>query len=192
MKKIFSVIALFSSLLFSNPGHDSPPDDIRPHGSQYDLPELTRNNYLMGYLNENRSSYRVSYYDINIDFNIEQKSIKGFVIIKAESINDLNKLQIDLAENLNITRISHKNQELSFSRELDAVLIDFPFIINKGSIFEIKIDYDGVPQKADNPPWAGGFTWSKDKDGRDWIAVSCEGEGARIWWPNKDLSLIHI
>ena len=186
MKKIFSVIALFSSLLFSNPGHDSPPDDIRPHGSQYDLPELTRNNYLMGYLNENRSSYRVSYYDINIDFNIEQKSIKGFVIIKAESINDLNKLQIDLAENLNITRISHKNQELSFSRELDAVLIDFPFIINKGSIFEIKIDYDGVPQKADNPPWAGGFTWSKDKDGRDWIAVSCEGEGARIWWPNKD------
>ena len=186
MKKIFSVIALFSSLLFSNQGHDSPPDDIRPHGSQYDLPELTRNNYLMGYLNENRSSYRVSYYDINIDFNIEQKSIKGFVIIKAESINDLNKLQIDLAENLNITRISHKNQELSFSRELDAVLIDFPFVISKGSIFEIKIDYDGVPQRADNPPWAGGFTWSKDKDGRDWIAVSCEGEGARIWWPNKD------
>ena len=186
MKKIFSAIALFSALLFSNQGHDSPLDDIRPHGSQYDLPELTRNNYLMGYLNENRSSYRVSYYDINIDFNIEQKSIKGFVIIKAESINDLNKLQIDLAENLNITRISHKNQELSFSRELDAVLIDFPFIINKGNIFEIKIDYDGVPQRADNPPWAGGFTWSKDKDGRDWIAVSCEGEGARIWWPNKD------
>ena len=28
--------------------------------------------------------------------------------------------------------------------------------------------------------------WSKDKDGRDWIAVSCEGEGARIWWPKKD------
>ena len=43
-----------------------------------------------------------------------------------------------------------------------------------------------MPQGADNPPWAGGFTWSKDKDGRDWIAVSCEGEGARIWWPNKD------
>ena len=123
-------------MLFSNPGHDSPPDDIRPHGSQYDLPELTRNNYLMGYLNENRSSYRVSYYDINIDFNIEQKSIKGFVIIKAESINDLNKLQIDLAENLNITRISHKNQELSFSRELDAVLIKVVFLKLKLTMVE--------------------------------------------------------
>ena len=53
-------------------------------------------------------------------------------------------------------------------------------------MFEFTVFYQGVPQSADNPPWAGGFTWSKDKEGRDWIAVSCEGEGARIWWPNKD------
>ena len=53
-------------------------------------------------------------------------------------------------------------------------------------MFEFTVFYQGSPQRADNPPWAGGFTWSKDKDGRDWIAVSCEGEGARIWWPNKD------
>ena len=51
----------------------------RPHGDQYNLPELTKNNFLMGNLNENRSSYRVSYYDINIDFDIKNKSINGFV-----------------------------------------------------------------------------------------------------------------
>ena len=50
----------------------------RPHGNQYDLPELTRNNFLMGNLNENRSSYRVSFYDINIDFDINKKSLDGF------------------------------------------------------------------------------------------------------------------
>ena len=61
----------------------------RPHGNQYDLPELTRNNYLMGFLNENRSSYRVSFYDINIDFDIENKSIKGYVTIKVESLKTL-------------------------------------------------------------------------------------------------------
>ncbi len=158
----------------------------RPHGSQYNLPELTENNYLMGYLNENRSSYRVSFYDINIDFDIEEKSINGFVTIKAESLNDLDKIQVDLAENLNIYKILYNNQELSFSRKLDAVLISFPSIINKGNLFEFTVYYGGIPQRADNPPWAGGFTWSKDKDDRDWIAVSCEGEGARIWWPNKD------
>ena len=158
----------------------------RPHGNQYQLPELTPNNFLIGNLNENRSSYRVSYYDINIDFDMMKKSLNGFVKVKAESKKDINQLQIDLAENLNIQKITHKNQELSFSREFDAVLIDFKSTIKKNSMFEFTVFYQGIPQSADNPPWAGGFTWSKDKEGRDWVAVSCEGEGARIWWPNKD------
>jgi len=177
MKKIIYSLFLFTFLLCQ---------ENRPHGSQYDLPNLTENNFLMGYLNENRSSYRVSFYDINIDFNIEKKSINGFVTIKAESLNDLEKLQIDLAENLNIKKIVYQNKELSYSRQFDAVLINFPNLISKGNLFEFTVYYEGTPQRADNPPWAGGFTWSKDKDGRDWIAVSCEGEGARIWWPNKD------
>ena len=87
----------------------------RPHGNQYNLPELTPNNHLIGNLNENRSSYRVSFYDINIDFDIKKKSLDGFVTIKAKSIKDLNKLQIDLAENLNIKKITYKNQKLSFN-----------------------------------------------------------------------------
>tara|TARA_B100000902_G_scaffold174635_1_gene168428 strand:- start:2656 stop:4350 length:1695 start_codon:yes stop_codon:yes gene_type:complete len=160
--------------------------ESRPHGNQYELPELTPNNYLIGNLNDNRSSYRVSFYDINIDFDIEKKSIDGYVTIKAESIRDLNLLQVDLAENLSIKKVIHEGNELSFSREYDAVLIDFISTIEKDNMFEFTVFYQGIPQSADNPPWAGGFTWSKDKDGRDWIAVSCEGEGARIWWPNKD------
>ena len=111
----------------------------RPHGNQYNLPELTTNNYLIGNLNENRSSYRVSFYDINIDFNIDEKSLSGFVTIKAESMRDLNILQIDLAENLNIEKITHKNKELLFSREFDAVLVNFPTTINKNSIFEFTV-----------------------------------------------------
>ena len=107
----------------------------RPHENQYKLPELTPNNLLMGDLNANRSSYRVSFYDINIDFDIKNKSINGFVEIKAESIKDLNKLQVDLSENLSIKKITHKNQELSFSRELDAVLIDFSSTIKKNTMF---------------------------------------------------------
>ena len=36
------------------------------------------------------------------------------------------------------------------------------------------------------PPWEGGFTWAKTKDGAPWIATSCQGEGADLWWPCKD------
>lgn len=185
MRKIFKYFTkiFFVLILASCNGSKS---DYRPHGSQSKLPEITKNNYLIGYLNENRSSYHISFYDINIEFNIDEKSINGFVTIKAKSLKDINKIQIDLAENLEIKKITQNDRELNFSRELDAITINFPDTIINNSLFEFSIFYYGFPQSADNPPWAGGFTWTKDKENRDWVAVSCEGEGARIWWPNKD------
>ena len=182
MKKKYSILILYAFLIACNGG----AANARPHGSQTDTPELTRNNYLMGFLNEYRSSYDVTYYDINIDFDIEKKSIDGFVTIKAKSLADIDTLQVDLAKNLSIIKIIHKNNSIQYSREEDAVMIMFDETVEKDKLFDFTVHYSGKPQGADNPPWSGGFTWSKDKNDRDWIAVSCEGEGARIWWPNKD------
>ncbi len=182
MKKKYSILIICVFLIACNGGSIN----ARPHGSQTDTPELTRNNYLMGFLNEYRSSYDITYYDINIDFDIEKKSIDGFVTIKAKSLVDIDTLQVDLAKNLSITKIIHENSSVEYSREEDAVMVMFSETINKDKLFDFTVHYNGKPQGADNPPWAGGFTWSKDKNDRDWVAVSCEGEGARIWWPNKD------
>ena len=182
MKKKYSILIICVFLIACNGGSIN----ARPHGSQTDTPELTRNNYLMGFLNEYRSSYDITYYDINIDFDIEKKSIDGFVTIKAKSLVDIDTLQVDLAKNLSITKIIHENSSVEYSREEDAVMVMFSETINKDKLFDFTVHYNGKPQDADNPPWAGGFTWSKDKNDRDWVAVSCEGEGARIWWPNKD------
>jgi len=35
-------------------------------------------------------------------------------------------------------------------------------------------------------PWSGGLTWKKDNNGKDWIVTTCQGDGASLWWPNKD------
>lgn len=185
MKKLFKSLftIIFLGVIASCGKNQS---DYRPHGSQSELPQLTRNNYLMGYLNDNRASYRISFYDINLEFDLENKSIDGFVKLKAKSLKDIDKIQVDLAENLDIKKITFRDEKLNYSREYDAIIINFPQTIKNNSPFEISIYYSGIPQNADNPPWAGGFTWTKDKENRDWVAVSCEGEGARIWWPNKD------
>ncbi|MDC1145421.1 M1 family metallopeptidase [Candidatus Marinimicrobia bacterium] len=182
MKKKYSILIICAFLIACN----GTSADARPHGSQTDTPELTHNNYLMGFLNEYRSSYDVTYYDINIDFDIENKSIDGFVTIKAKSLVEIDTLQVDLAKNLSITKIIHENSSVDYSRDEDAVMVFFNQAIVKDTLFDFTVHYSGKPQGADNPPWSGGFTWSKDKNDRDWVAVSCEGEGARIWWPNKD------
>ena len=177
MKKKYSILIICAFLIACNSGSIN----ARPHGSQTDTPELTRNNYLMGFLNEYRSSYDVTYYDINIDFDIQKKSIDGFVTIKAKSLVDIDTLQVDLAKNLSITKIIHEDSSVEYSREEDAVMVMFDRTINKNELFDFTVHYTGQPQGANNPPWSGGFTWSKDKNDRDWVAVSCEGEGARIW-----------
>lgn len=52
--------------------------------------------------------------------------------------------------------------------------------------FEIKIKYGGKPQEAVNPPWDGGMVWRSDANGNPWLGVSCQGQGASLWWPAPD------
>jgi aminopeptidase N len=56
----------------------------------------------------------------------------------------------------------------------------------KGDFNEIIVTYSGHPKEAANAPWDGGFSWKKDENGKDFVATSCQGLGASVWWPNKD------
>ena len=55
-----------------------------------------------------------------------------------------------------------------------------------GTVSAITVKYSGKPRVAKNPPWSGGVSWQKDKNGSHFIATSCQGIGASVWWPNKD------
>src|SRR5690606_24397353 len=46
--------------------------------------------------------------------------------------------------------------------------------------------FSGTPVAAKNPPWDGGWIWSKDSLGRPWMSVACQGRGASVWYPCKD------
>ncbi|MEO8933160.1 MAG: M1 family metallopeptidase, partial [Xanthomarina sp.] len=56
----------------------------------------------------------------------------------------------------------------------------------KDSIHAVDVYYEGIPKEAANAPWDGGFTWAEDKNHMPFIATSCQGIGASVWWPNKD------
>ena len=54
------------------------------------------------------------------------------------------------------------------------------------SIRSLTVFYHGKPRVAPRPPWDGGVTWARDKQGRPWITVTCQGLGASVWYPCKD------
>lgn len=162
-----------------NTGHKTP--DKPGH-----YPEFTEEDSLRGQLTRFRSAYDVTFYDLNIDLDIENKYLKGTVELFFTAMDELDTLQIDLYENLKINRIMHNGHELSFRRKYKAVFIELDEVLHKGEKQSLIVFYEGKPVTAPKPPWKGGFIWKKDKDRNPWIGVACEVAGASLWWPVKD------
>lgn len=149
--------------------------------------DFNRSDSLRGNLSSFRSCYDVNYYDLNIVIDDKNKKISNsFNIIHFTALDNFQSLQIDLFSNLNILGIEFENTLLSFTRDHNAVFIDFPRVILNDEILSFTVYYNGEPREAVNPPWDGGFSWENDSNSLPWIGVSCQGLGASSWWPCKD------
>ena len=148
--------------------------------------QFTRRDSLQGGLRIERTSYDVKRYDLNITINPEQKSIKGFNEITFDVVIPTQKIQLDLFENMKVDSIVWNAKKLNYKRDNDAVFIDFPEKLASRSNHKLKFYYSGNPRIAKNAPWDGGFVFSKDKAGKDFIAVAVQGTGASLWYPVKD------
>jgi aminopeptidase N len=58
--------------------------------------------------------------------------------------------------------------------------------LNSGTEEKIRFYYSGKPIIARRAPWDGGFVFTKDKQGKPWVGVACQGTGASLWYPVKD------
>ena len=149
--------------------------------------DFSRKDSLRGYLSPLRSSYDVSFYDLFVIIDEQELTIeRSYNNIHFTALDNLQKIQIDLAENMEVLLIEFEDEELKFEREFDAVFIYFNRQVKKGENINVKVWYSGYPKIAVNPPWDGGFSWEVDKNNKPWIGVSCQGLGASSWWPCKD------
>jgi aminopeptidase N len=149
-------------------------------------PRYTRADTLRGALRPERTCFNVNFYDLKVRIIPAGKKIKATNSIYFEIIQPARRIQLDLFENLNITAITWKDRQLKWQREYNAIFIDFPEDLVPGEHHMIQVEYQGKPLKAPNPPWDGGFVWTKDKDKNLWLGVACEQLGASSWWPTKD------
>ena len=151
------------------------------------LPEkFTRKDSLRGTLTPERANYDVTFYNLDLKIDIENKYISGSNIIQFKVINNLPVLQFDLFDNLKITKVEWNNKSLEFKREYNAVFVTFPSALLAGTTSAIKVYYEGNPIVAKRAPWDGGFVFKTDKAGKPFVAVACQGTGASLWWPTKD------
>ena len=114
-----------------------------------EYPKVHEKDILRGTLSPFRSCYDVSSYDLSVELNIKEKSIMGKCQIYAIALNDFDTLQVDLFANMEIVSIQKNDEYLSFYRHHNAVFIEIPKMI-KDTLFEIAIQYEGIPEEAKN------------------------------------------
>lgn len=153
--------------------------------SKTDL-EFTRQDSLRGSITKERSWWDLKYYHLDIKVNPNDSTIVGSNTIRYQVLEEYNKMQIDLQVPMAITKVIQDGINLKFTREGNVYYINLVANQKVGAKKELIIFYGGKPKVAVNPPWDGGITWKKDGNGKLFIASSCQGLGASVWWPNKD------
>ncbi|MEO6594365.1 MAG: M1 family metallopeptidase [Planctomycetota bacterium] len=133
-----------------------------------------------------REWWDVSHYDLSLRVFPETKSLKGTNVIAFKVLAAGDRMQIDLQPPLEITRVAHGDVDLEFEREGKVYWVRFASALAAGAEDQIQVFYEGKPVQSQRPPWSGGLSWRKDEQDQHFIATTCQGIGASIWWPNKD------
>lgn len=169
-----------------------------PHRSVQDAPAFARDSG--GELLPEEAAYDVRHYALHLTVLPDEKRIVGQLTMRADLVAPTAAIVMDLDPELRVTGVhvagsqeagsqeagaQRDGAEVEVRREQDRLFIPVEGV-EVGAEFSVRIDYDGAPREADNPPWSGGFTWAETATGEPWIATSCQGEGADLWWPCKD------
>ncbi|RTZ06990.1 M1 family peptidase [Flavobacterium bomense] len=177
MQKQFSLILI--SFLFFN--------GVNAQGLLEKKEEIfTRQDTLRGSITKERAWWDVKQYHLDIKVNPADSTISGSNTIKYQVVQEYNSMQIDLQNPMEIYKVIQDGVALKYRREGNAFFIELIASQTKGAIKKLTVFYGGKPKVAVNPPWDGGITWKKDANGNSFIASSCQGLGASVWWPNKD------
>ncbi|WP_394666089.1 M1 family metallopeptidase [uncultured Chryseobacterium sp.] len=150
---------------------------------------FTKQDTLKGSNTQFRNFWDVKKYDLSVEPDFAQKSIKGNNKISFEIIKDVINptFQIDLQQPMKADKVEASFPVAEYKQDGDFIWIKTNKSFKKGEKYTIDVTYSGNPTIAKRAPWDGGWVFTKDENGNPWMSVADEGIGASIWLPTKDI-----
>ncbi|MER3498874.1 MAG: peptidase M1 [Chitinophagaceae bacterium] len=158
---------------------------------------FSRQDTLRGTINSERNWWDVYQYNIWVKPDYSKKFITGSceIVFTLKQTGTKKVMQIDLQHPLEIDsiKLDYFTAIKDYKKEGNVYHVNFgniQFVDNaKPPLprkYRLTVYYHGYPRIAVNPPWDGGWIFTKDKKGRPWMSVACQGLGASVWYPCKD------
>ena len=138
-----------------------------------------------GVLKPEQANMDIRHYTLSLNVDPEAKTIDGYTEISLILAQPASVLLFDLYHGYTVKQILVNNKVQAFGFENDMITITGASPFPAGKLL-VKIIYGGKPGVAERAPWTGGIQWEKDGQGHPWIATTCQGEGAKIFFPCKD------
>jgi len=125
--------------------------------------------------------YRVSGYNLDIDYKVRTNRLEATAIITATSTHKLSRFSLDLA-GLVVSKVSVNGTRVAkFSQRDNKVIIKPASPLPDGQQFTVMIRYGGFPHPAQSA-W-GEVGWEELADG---VLVAGQPTGAATWFPCDD------
>lgn len=138
-----------------------------------------------GKLNPEQAIMDIRHYTLALDVNPKLQTIDGYTEIDLVLAKQADRLLFDLIHLFDVKKVWVNGKEAFKDQKGDMLYITSNTPFNAGRT-KVKIAYGGKPGIAERAPWIGGFQWEKDSLGNPWISMTCQGEGAKIFFPCKD------
>jgi aminopeptidase N len=138
-----------------------------------------------GILRPEHAIMDVRHYAITLSVDPLQQRIDGTTEISIVLSQPTQTLLFDLVSLLEVKKVWVNGKIRPFTHTNDLITISLASPLKAGKAL-VKVQYGGRPGVSKNPPWVGGFTWAKDWLGHPWVAITCQSEGAKIYFPCKD------
>ncbi|WP_205503961.1 M1 family metallopeptidase [Rufibacter psychrotolerans] len=147
---------------------------------------FTRQDTLRGSITPERAWWDLVHYDLRLQVIPQDSTMRGVNLIRYKVLEPKQVMQLDLQAPMRVEQVVQNGQKLKVRQDGNAWLVELVERQTPGSLQTVEVHYGGKPKVSTNPPWSGGVTWQKDARGNPFIATSCQGDGASLWWPCKD------
>lgn len=148
---------------------------------------FTRDDTLRGTITPERAWWDVTYYDLEQTVYPADMRLEGSTTIHYKVLTSHQVMQIDLQEPMRLVSVAQEGQNLKVEQVgTHAYHVHLAKPQRAGDSESVVVSFEGRPVIPRRPPWDGGVQWQKDKRGFDFIATSCQGLGASVWWACKD------